>query len=95
MLTGHKEHIFRTRRFQNLIHGVELLRAGKMRDVSRMKHELGSHRQRINLVDRRLQSRCDIRIRRLVEPHVAVADLNKTEIALPEPLSSGRVIESE
>src|ERR1700722_6941099 len=45
-----------------------------------MNDEIRFLRHGINLVDRRLQSRSDIRICRLVEADVTVTDLEKTEV---------------
>src|SRR5947208_7973577 len=52
-----------------------------MADVSGVQDELGSDRQRINLVDGSLEGTDDIRVGRLVESHVTVADLHKCKFA--------------
>src|SRR5208337_380622 len=52
-----------------------------MADVTGVQHEGGRDWQRIDFVHRRLQCAHHVRVRRLVEPHVAVADLDETEFA--------------
>src|SRR5271165_2233656 len=52
-----------------------------MADVTGVQHEGGRDWQRIDFVHRRLQGAHHVRVRRLVEPHVAVADLDETEFA--------------
>src|SRR5580698_1608427 len=62
-----------------------------MGKISRMEHKGWRRRHRIDLIDRRLQRSCYIRIGRLIETDMTVADLNETEIRcrhhqpLPEP----------
>src|SRR5258708_29901428 len=53
-----------------------------MADVPGVEHELGRRRQGIDLVDSRFKGGSHVRIGRLVEPHVAVADLNEAEVSL-------------
>src|SRR5258708_2894040 len=53
-----------------------------MADVPGVEHEFGRRRQGIDLVDSRLKGGSHVRIGRLVEPHVAVADLNEAEVSL-------------
>ena len=82
VLAGHEEDVLGAGGLQHLVDGVELSRLREMADVAGVQHERRSDRQRIDLVDRGLQGRDHVRIRRLVESHVAVADLHETEFAL-------------
>ena len=82
VLAGDKEHVLRGRGFQNLVDVVELAGFRQMADVAGVQHELGRNGQRVDLVHGGLQRGGDIGIGRLVEAHVAVADLHKTEVAL-------------
>src|SRR6476659_6929895 len=52
-----------------------------MGEVTRVQNEFWRVRQGIDLVDRGPQRGNHIRIRRLVEPHVTVADLYKAELS--------------
>src|SRR5271165_1215459 len=60
-----------------------------MADIAGMQHEFRGPRQSINLVHRRLQGRRHIRVGRLVETHVTVADLNKAEVSAMAGVSIG------
>src|SRR5208283_3560156 len=53
-----------------------------MADVAGVQHEGGGDWQRVDFVHRGLKCAYNVRIRSLIEPHVAVADLNETEFAL-------------
>src|SRR5439155_26421803 len=66
---------------KNSINGVEFLRLGKVADISGVQHELRRRRKSVNLVHRRFQCTCNVRIGRLIEAHVAVADLYEAEFA--------------
>jgi hypothetical protein len=81
VLAGDEEHVLRRGALENLVHGVELFGLREVGDVARVQHELGGHRERVDLVDGRLQRPHDIGIRRLVESHVAVADLDEAKLA--------------
>ena len=58
---------------------VEFRRARKMGDVAGVDHEARSRRQRADLVDRLLQRAEGVRIGRLVEANMTVADLQEGE----------------
>src|SRR5262249_15150598 len=66
---------------ENLIDRVELLRLRQVADVARMQDEFWVDRERVDPVDRRFQRADHVGIRRLVESHVAVADLHETQLA--------------
>src|SRR5882762_1464229 len=80
VFAGHEENFF-ARGLQDLTHSVELFRLGQMADIAGMKQEFGRLLQRIDLVYRRLKRSRNIRVRRLVESHVAIANLYKTKLA--------------
>src|SRR5690242_6269029 len=74
VLTGDEEHFFACA-LEYLVDGIELFRRGEVGDVSGMKNELGGFGEGVNLVHSSFQRRYYIWIRRLIEAHVAVADL--------------------
>ncbi len=82
VLAGHEEDVLGAGGLQQLIHGVKLTRLGEMADVAGVQDEGGRDRQRIDFVYGGLQGADNVRIRRFVEPHVAVADLDEAEVAL-------------
>src|SRR5579864_2030019 len=51
-----------------------------MAQIAGVNHEIGSLGQSVDLVDRYLQGRSNIRICRLIETNVAIADLNEGEV---------------
>src|SRR5262249_36447851 len=81
------DHVMLTRRVENwqaslldkLIGGVELLVFGKVRHVAGMDHEGWLHWKRLYLGNCFSERSSRIRIGRLVEPDVAIANLNKSE----------------
>src|SRR5271165_5588351 len=82
VLTGDVENILRGGALQNLLNAVEFFRLREMADIPRMQQEFRRRRQRVNFIDSSLQGSRNIRIRRLVETHVTVADLHETQLAL-------------
>jgi hypothetical protein len=60
---------------------VELCGLGEMRDIAGVNQKSGFYRQRADLVDRFLQSADRVRVSWLVEPDMAVADLQEGEPA--------------
>src|SRR5690349_14023758 len=62
-----------------LIGIVEFLVLGQVADIARVDHEAGLHRQQLDPVDRLAECRERIRIGRLVETDMAVADLKEGE----------------
>ncbi len=80
MLAGNIEDVFGLNGFQHLIHRVELLRFRMMREVAGVNEKLRLLGQRVDLVDGGLQRAGNVRIGRLVEADVAVADLDKREV---------------
>src|SRR6185369_4646353 len=81
------EHVVLTRdekdgkpgRLEHLLGVVKLLVARELRDVSGMNNEIGLDRQRFDLGDRLAECRSRIGVRRLVEPDMAVAQLDEGE----------------
>src|SRR6266851_6198201 len=65
-----------------------------MADVSGVEHELGNDRQGVNLVHGGLEGGNHVRIRRFVEPHVAVADLDEAQLTTGVPLHGERIAET-
>ena len=80
MLARHKKH-FLAGRLQNLIHCVELLWLRQVADISRMQQELRRPRKPIDFVHCGFQRSRHVRVGRLVESHVAVADLHEAQFA--------------
>src|SRR3984957_2312190 len=62
-----------------LCRGIELRRLGKMRYIAGMDHECRLLRQLANVIQRLLQGRRHVRIGRLVEAKMTVADLHERE----------------
>jgi hypothetical protein len=75
------EDLFRSRAFEYLIHRVELGGFGLMAEVAGMNDEFRLIFQAIDSVYGGLKGGGYIGIRRLVETHVAVTDLNEMQIA--------------
>src|SRR5579859_3844685 len=78
VLSWHKENLL-VGSLQNLVHGIELFGIGKMADVTGVQNELRRIGQGVDLVHGGLERADDVRIRRFVEAHVAIADLHKTQ----------------
>ena len=79
MLARYEEDLADLGGLQDLIHGVEFLRLGKMADVAGVDQERGRRWQRIDARHGFLQRSDDVLIGRLVEADMAVADLHEAE----------------
>src|SRR5947209_14424435 len=82
MLAGNVEYFFRAGALENLLHGIKLFRLRKMSDVTRVENEARLFWKSVDLCHRRLQRANHVRISGLVEPHMAVTDLDKAELTL-------------
>src|ERR1700675_503681 len=80
MLTRHKVDLFGGRSLQCLIKRIEFTRLRELTQNAGVNDEIRFVGHGIDLVDCRLQSGGDVRIRWLVETDVAVADLDKAEV---------------
>ena len=98
VFAGDIEHLPRPRlrAFEDLIHGVELVCLGKLAQVARVQDEGGRRRQGVDLGDGLLKGADDVFVGGLVEPDVAVTDLDEVPVLarrggsiLPE-LDAGR-----
>src|SRR4029077_2043842 len=69
------------RPLEDLPGGIELGRLRQMRDIAGMQHHRRLLRQRRDLVERELQGSVRVGIGFLVEPDMAVADLDEAEPA--------------
>ena len=86
MFAGDKED-FLVSGLQDLVDVIELFGFGKMGDVASVQNEFRRMRQGVDLIDSGFQRGNHVRICGLVESHVAVADLNKTEFSRAMHLS--------
>src|SRR5580692_6899596 len=82
MLAGNKEYLLRFGTFQHLVERIVLGSFGSVAQVACMNNEVGLLGQSVDLVDGRLQGGRYIGIRRLIKPHVTVADLDEVEFSL-------------
>src|SRR5580704_17679676 len=80
VLTRHKVDLFGGRSFQYLVQRIEFTRLRKLAQITGMNDEVRCVGHGVDLVDRRPQSRGEIRIGRLAKTDVAVADLDKAEV---------------
>src|SRR5271155_4710100 len=80
VLAWNIEDILRRRALQNLLDAIELLGLREVADVPRVQQKLRRRGQRVDLVDSGFQRRCNIRIRRLVKTHMAVANLYEAQL---------------
>ncbi len=94
MLARNKERVLGASRLEDLVDVVKLLRFRQVADVSGVEHELGSNRQRVDLVHGGLERGRHVRIRRLVEPHVAVADLDEAQVTVGMALQVERIAQT-
>src|SRR5579884_1172640 len=67
---------------QHLIHRIELFRLREMADVASVNDKFGGHLQPLNLVQGRFERANHIGIGFFLETDMAVANLNKVELAL-------------
>src|SRR5262245_23661927 len=81
VLAGNVKNLLGPGASQNLLHVVELFGSRQVADVAGVQQELWRRRERIDLVHRSLQRARYVRIRRLVESHVAIADLREAQLA--------------
>src|SRR6185437_13633615 len=79
VLARHIENLLRLGALEHLVHGVELGGLGLMAQVAGVDDEIRLLRQSIDAVHGSLQGRHDIGVGRLVETHVAVADLDEVQ----------------
>jgi len=82
MLTRHEERLLRLRAFEYLVQSVVFARLRRVTQVACMNNEVGLLRQCVDFVYGRLQRAHDVRVSRLVETHVSVADLDEVEFSL-------------
>src|SRR5208283_956869 len=82
VLTRHKEDIFGAGCLEQLIYRVKLFGFREMADVASVQYESWWDWQGIDLVHRGLQCTHNVRIRCLVEPHVAITDLDEAKFSL-------------
>src|SRR5712671_4965205 len=80
VLSGDEERLLLAHPFKELVQGIELTGLRQVRQIPRMKDEVGLMVQRVDLIHRGLESQVDIRIGCLVEPDVTVADLDESEV---------------
>src|SRR5580698_9835743 len=80
MLTGNKVNLLCRCSFECLVERIEFTWLRELAQITGVDDEIRRVRHRIDLVDRRLQSSGDVRIRRFVKADVTVADLHKTEV---------------
>src|SRR5713101_3993387 len=80
MLTRDEVDLFRGSSLQCLVKRVEFTRLRELTQIAGVNDEIRLVGQRVDFIDRRLQSRSDIRICWLVKADVAVADLDKAEV---------------
>ena len=77
MFARHIEHPVSFCGLQQLIRRIELFRSGEMGNVAGMEQKRRRDRQGVDFGDGCLQSARHIRVGRLAEPDVAVADLRE------------------
>jgi hypothetical protein len=80
VLAGHEEDLLGLCAFQHLIERVIFPRLGGVAEISSVNDEVRLLRQAVNLIDGRLERTGDVGIRRLVETHVAIANLDEVEL---------------
>src|SRR5258708_37722819 len=80
MLTRHKIDLFGGRSLQCLVKRVEFTRLRELAQIAGVNDEIRFVGQRVDLVDRPLQSCGDVGVSWLVKADVAVADLDKAEV---------------
>src|SRR6202158_3512468 len=80
MLARHKVDLFGGRSLQCLVQRIEFARLRELAQIAGVNDEIRFVEHGIDLVDCRLQSGGDVRIRWLVETDVTVADLDKAEV---------------
>jgi hypothetical protein len=82
MFARDKEHLLRFGALQNLIERIEFGGFSRVAQVASVDDEIRLLRQSVDLIDGGLQGGRYIGIRRFVEAHVAVADLDEVEFSL-------------
>src|SRR6202790_5281784 len=80
MLTRHKVDLFGGRSLQCLVKRIEFTRLRELTQIAGVNDEIWVMGHRVDLVDGRLQSSGDVRVGRLVETDVTVADLDKAKV---------------
>src|ERR1700680_3196089 len=80
MLTRHEGDLFRGSSLQCLVKRVEFTRLRELTQIAGVNDEIRLVGERVDFIDRRLQSRGDVRICGLVKTDVAVANLDKAEV---------------
>src|SRR6266404_4864217 len=80
MLTRHKVDLFGGCSLQCLVKRIEFTRLRELTQIAGMNDEIRFVGHRVDFIDRCLQSSGDVRVSRLVETDVTVADLDKAEV---------------
>src|SRR5271170_601327 len=89
VFAGYVVNIFGNARLKDLIDGIELFGFSEVAYIAGVQQKLRGYTQGIDLLDCRVEGSDDVLVCGLVEAHVAVADLNETEVTLG--VSDGKI----